>query len=348
MDVAAVDRVTWGVLRGNAQRLRRRALAAGEPGLSLRVVDLLEQLPLPYEPNQLPEDATAAELAESAREPLDFVDDVLKRHGIGCRPAPADAGSDGTVVLRPSNRFALQGALTIGLLALIASVGVSKVAFLVFVPVVALGVWLVWRQSSRVDRFAPRFVPRGRILGALLLVVLLGIATVGIVQPARTWMRNRGDVTNAIALSAQADAQLAAGDVPGARASVDQALQIEPGLGSVQATAQKVIVAESAANLSTQLAAQAAYQRAEAAFAKQEWQTAIEQMTALGSFADAPQRLAQYRATAATTTLAQARQALAAGDAQQAMKLAGTAASFDPSVRDRQLMQRIFAALTAG
>ena len=84
------QRISWGEVRERAHALRLKSLKAGEPGFSVRVSDLLETLPLPYDPEPLPDDATQEEILEAEREPLDFAEDVLKRHGVRTRPAPGD------------------------------------------------------------------------------------------------------------------------------------------------------------------------------------------------------------------------------------------------------------------
>jgi tetratricopeptide (TPR) repeat protein len=346
------QRISWGELRERAHALRLKSLKAGEPGLSVRVSDLLETLPLPYDPEPLPDDATQEEILEAEREPLDFAEDVLKRHGVRTRPAPGDVGEGGVVVLRPSNRYAIQGAVGIGLLALLAGGVLSKIAFIGFLPFVVVGVWIAWRQMHRLDRWVPRVVPRGRILGALLMIVLLAISALVVVQPARDWARQRGDVRNAVALSVQAEAQLAAGDLGGARASVDGALQAAPELGQVIATSQKVMVAQINANTAAQLQAQAvtqsAYDRGLAAYADRRWSEAITDLTAAGAYADAPTQLAEVRRAAAEASLRSARTALAAGEAAQAFDLYSQAITFDPTAADRALVDRIGKALRAG
>ena len=346
------QRISWGELRTRAQGLRARSVTAGEPGLSLRVSDLLETLPLPYDPEPLPDDATDEEILEAEREPLDFAEDVLKRHGVRTRPAPGDVGAEGVVVLRPSNRYAIQGAVAVGLLALLAGGALSKIAFIGFLPFVVVGVWIAWRQMHWLDRWLPRVIPRGRILGALLMLVLLAVAAVAVVQPARGWARHRGDVKNAVALSIQAEAQLAAGDLAGARASIDGALQFAPDLGQVIATSQKVMVAQIQANTAAQLqgqaVAQAAYERALAESAAGKWDRAIADMAAAGGYADAPAQLAVIRNLAATRAIADARAALAAGDAQAAFTAYGKALAYDQGAKNPTLIKAISKALRAG
>jgi|GEM_PF-2538126 len=349
MATTTEQRISWSELRTRAQVLRERSAKAGEAGLSMRISDMLETLPLPYDPEPLPDDATDEEIAEAEREPLDFAEDVLKRHGVRCRPTPGDAGPSGVTTLRPSNRFALQGALAIGILALLAGGVVSKVAFVGFLPFVLVGVWLTWTQMHRLDRVVPAIVPRGRILGALLMIILLMISVVAAVQPGRKWMRDRGNVANAIALSVQAEAQLSAGDLVGARASVDGALQAAPQLGQAQATAQKLMVAQINANtnaaINANFAAQAAYDRAEAAYKDGKWQEAIDGMTAIGGFSDAPQRLAKIRNEAALSRMMLARRVLAAGDARRAFQLYSEGVHFDPTLDELALIKQIDAAL---
>ena len=343
------QRISWGELRTRAQGLRTRSVKAGEPGLSMRVSDLLETLPLPYDPEPLPDDATDEEILEAEREPLDFAEDVLKRHGVRTRPAPGDVGAEGVVVLRPSNRYAVQGAAALGILALLAGGAMSKVAFAGFLPFVVVGIWIAWRQMHWLDRWAPRVIPRGRILGALLMLVLLVISAVVVVQPARSWMRHRGDVKNAVALSQQAEAQLAAGDIAGARASVDGALQFAPTLGQAIATSQKVMVAQiqadTAAQLQAQAVARAAYERGVAEAAAKRWDAAIADLGAAGGYADAPAQLAAVRAAAAKRQIAVAKAALTAGDAQAAFDAYGKALAYDQAAKDPALIKRIAAAL---
>ena len=50
------QRISWGELRERAHALRLKSLKAGEPGLSVRVSGLLATLPLPYDPEPLPDD----------------------------------------------------------------------------------------------------------------------------------------------------------------------------------------------------------------------------------------------------------------------------------------------------
>ena len=334
------QRISWGELRERAQSLRTKSTKAGESGLSMRVTDLLETLPLPYDPEPLPDDATPEEIHEAEREPLDFAEDVLKRHGVRSRPAPGDVGENGVVVLRPSNRYAIQGAAGIGILALLAGGAFSKIAFAGFLPFVIVGVWIAWKQMHVLDRWVPRAIPRGRILGALLMIILLAISAILVVQPARSWARHRGDVANAVAMAAQAEAQLAAGDLGGARASADAALIADPSLGQVQATAQHVLVA--------QLGAQAKYDQAEADFRAGRRDQAIAEMTALGTFSDAAARAATYRNQTAVNEIHIAEKALAAGNAKAAFDAYGKAVAIDPSVKDQALIKRISTALQAG
>ncbi|MGI9116694.1 MAG: hypothetical protein ACR2JV_03545 [Gaiellales bacterium] len=342
------QRISWGELRERAQGLRTRSAKAGEAGLSMRVADLLETLPLPYDPEPLPDDATDEEVLEAEREPLDFAEDVLKRHGVRTRPAPGDVGENGVVVLRPSNRYALQGAIAVGVLALLAGGAASKIAFAGFLPFVVVGVWIAWRQMHRLDRWAPRIIPRGRILGALLMIVLLAIAAIVVVQPARMWVRDRGNTRNALALAAQAEAQLAAGDVAGARGSIDGALIADPSLGQVQATAQHVMLAQINADANARAAQQATYQRAELARKNRAWDYAIALMTSAGGYGDAPARVAAFKEEAAREQLDRARAALAAGDAQAAFTAYGKAIAYDATVKDAALIKRIGQVLQGG
>lgn len=342
-------RISWGELRLRAQQTRKRAVAAGEKGLDMRVADLLEMLPLPYDPEPLPDDATPEEIAEAEREPLDFAEDVLKRHGVRCRPAPGDVGPTGVVTLRPSNRYAVQGAVAIAALAVIAAAATSQIALAFFVLFGAIGTYVVWRHQDVLDRITPKIVPRGRILGALLMLILLALVAVIFVQPARTVVRDRGETRDALALAAQANAQLDAGDVEGARGSVDAALRLRPGIGEVQVVRDRLLVTQTqqaASGAALDAAArQLAYQRAEEAFAAGDYDTAIAEMSAIGEVSDALAKVATYQAAKQAFLLRrQALLALDSGDARSARVLVERAQETYPTPEGERLLARIDAA----
>lgn len=342
-------RISWSDLRLRAQQTRQRAIAAGESGLDMRVADLLEMLPLPYDPEPLPDDATPEEIAEAEREPLDFAEDVLKRHGVRCRPAPGDVGPDGVVTLRPSNRYALQGAVAIAALAIIAAAATSQIALAFFVLFGAIGTYIAWRHQDMLDHITPRIVPRGRILGALWMLILLVVVSAVFVQPARTVVRERGETRDALNLAAQANAQLDAGDVAGARGSVDAALRLKPELGEVQVVRDRLLVtqtqqAATAAALDA-TARQLAYQRAEVAFAAGDFDTAIAEMTAIGEVSDALAKVETYRAAKQASLLRrQAVLALESGDIANARTLAERAEETYATPEGARLLTRIDAA----
>jgi tetratricopeptide (TPR) repeat protein len=150
----------------------------------------------------------------------------------------------------------------------------------------------------------------------------------------------------------QAEAQLAAGDLAGARASVDGALQAAPDLGQAIATSQKVMVAQIDANTAARLQAEAiaerAYDRGLNAVSARRWEQAITELAAAGAYADAPSQLAATRRAAANASLRTARSALAAGDATLAFERYSEAIAFDPTAVDRALLRRIGTALRSG
>ena len=95
------QRITWSEIRTRAQGLRTRSMKAGEAGLSIRVSDVLEILPLPYDPEPLPDDATTEEIAEAEREPSSDHDgnalELLLLEPAGDRETAPDAESEGQV-----------------------------------------------------------------------------------------------------------------------------------------------------------------------------------------------------------------------------------------------------------
>ena len=157
------------------------------------------------------------------------------------------------------------------------------------------------------DRWAPRVVPRGRMLGALLMVVVLLVGAIVVAQPARKWVRERGERKNALVVSQVAEAQLAAGDIAAARVTIDGALRANPTDGNVVAVSQKVMVAEIAAA--------------------------------------AAQRDADQLKLEAQAQLAIAEEQLRLGDAERAFEAYSKAVAYDPAAKDPALIKRIAAAL---
>jgi hypothetical protein len=317
--------------------LRAQAIKAGEPGLSIRVDDLVLAIPMPYEPEPLPVDATPEEVTEANREPLEFADDMLTRYGIRSRPSLTQAGSGGVVVLRPTRRYALQGSIGLGVLAVVTSAVASKIAAAVYVPFVIMGAALIWWQFPRLDRLTPKFVPRGRIIGALAMVVVLALATVIAVQPARNWATQRGIQQNAKNLAAQANAALESGNYLLALQSADLAMKTDPSLPEVQSSNEKA-----------QAAGLKIVEQAKAQQAAGEWKAALATLATLQTFFDAPELIEQYKREDAAALKADALDALNAGKPRLAFRLYARALTFDESARDANLIKEIGRALQAG
>jgi hypothetical protein len=289
---------------------------------------------MPYAAEPLPPDATQHDLAEAAFEPLEYADGVLIRHGIRCRPSLATAGADGVVTLRPTRRFAVQGAALVGVAALIAGGVISKIALVGFAPVVLIGIGLVAWQMPRLDRWAPRSVPRGRMLGALLMLILLAVASIVVVEPLRERARDQGNRANAIVLTQEADSRLATGNLAGALTSAASAVANDSAAPGVQEMYARV-----------DAAGRARLAEAEASRAAGQWEQAIEQLESLAPYYDTPLLIAEVRREAGVSSLAAAKAAFKADDPTTAFNLYNKAIAFDPEVADPYLLGAIIYAL---
>jgi Tfp pilus assembly protein PilF len=322
-------------VRRSAWRLRAEAARAGEAGLNLRARDVLANLPLPFVAEPLPPTATAHDAAESALEPLEYADGVLTRYGIRCRPSLAAAGSDGVVTLRPTRRFAVQGAALTGIAALFIGGFVSKVALIGFLPFVIVGIGLVLWQMPRLDRWMPQFVPRGRALGALVMVILIAISTVAVVRPVRERLTAQGNRTNALILVKEADAQLATGDIAGAILSARGAVDNDASAPGAKETLARV-----------DALARAQIADAESSQAAGKWDLAISQLERVGTFYNAPRRILSVRHEAGVSMIEDAAANLETGDATAAFNAYNAAIAFDPAVEDPYLFGAIIYVLT--
>ena len=291
-------------------------------------------MPLPYAAEPLPPDATSHDLAEAAIEPLEYADGVLIRHGIRCRPSLATAGADGVVTLRPTRRFAVQGAALVGVAALVAGGVISKIALVGFAPVVLIGIGLVAWQMPRLDRWAPRSVPRGRMLGALLMLILLIVASVVVVEPLRERARDQGNRVNALILTEQANNDLAAGDLAGALTSATGAIDTDPSVLGARETFARV-----------DAAGRARHAEAEASRAAGKWDQAIAQFETLDYHYNAPRLIEQTHQEAGVSLIASAKAAFKAGDSTAAFNMYNKAIAFDPEVADPYLLGAIIFAL---
>ena len=300
----------------------------------MRVQDLLEALPLPYAPEPLPDDATDAEILEAEREPLDFAEGVLKRCGVRTRPAPGDVGANGVVVLRPSNRYAVQGAIATGLFALIVGGASSKIAFVGFAPFVAAGIWIAWRHTAWIERRVPAKVPRGYAFGAGLMVVLLVISTALAVQPTRLWVRHRGEQRNAIANAHRSEELLRAGRVGEAYAYAEAAMS-----NSSESPEARTAYVHAREAVAAQIDAAARSQESGL------WDRAQAQLEVLDGCCGAPATMHRYASDNADILVARARSELDAGRARKAFDAYNLALKWNPDVADPQLMLEIARAL---
>ena len=316
-----------------AIELRERARAAGEPGWNVRVADLLRELPLPYPPEPVPTWATDDERREALLEPLVYADDLLTRHGMRVRPPLAEAGPSGVVNVRPTSRFAMQGAIALALAAIVVALPISTIAVVGLIPFAIAGIALVWARWPLIDRIAPKAVPRGRILGAGVVALLLLVSTVAVVAPTRAWVQDRGDRANAIVNADVSAQQLASGDVTGALLYARAARDFDadaPGVAAALADAEA--------------AAQGVVDEAASSQAAGRWNEAQVLLESLRGLNGTDAIAAQYRLENAKAMVARAESALAADDPGAAFSAYNEALRWDPTVADDWLTFKIASA----
>ena len=235
----------------------------------------------------------------------------------------------------------MQGAALAGVAVLIAGGVFSKIALVGFAPFVLIGIGLVAWQMPRLDRWAPRSVPRGRMLGALLMLILLAVVSVVVVEPLRQRARDQGNRVNAIVLnqyatklSEEAKGRLATGNLAGALLSATAAIANASTAPGVQETYAQV-----------DAAGRARLAEAEASRAAGKWEQAIEQLESLAPYYDTPLLIAEVRREAGVSSLAAAKAAFKADDPTAAFNIYNEALAFDPEVADPYLLGAIIYAL---
>jgi len=313
--------------------LRERARAAGEPGWNVRVTDLLNALPLPYPPEPVPEEATDDERREALLEPLFYVDGLLTRYGMRVRPHVVEAGPGGVVNVRPTSRFAMQGAFALAITAVVVALPVSRIAVACLIPFALAGVALVWAKWPLLDRVAPKAIPRGRILGAGVVALFLLIAMVAVVAPTRAWVKDRGDRANAIVNADVSVQLLASGDVTRALLYARAGHEFDadaPGVAAALADAEA--------------AAQGVVDTAASSQADGRWDEAQALLASLQGLNGTEALAAKYRLENAKSMVIKAESALAAGDAGGAFDAYNSALRWDPTVADDWLVFRIASA----
>jgi hypothetical protein len=218
-----------------ARELRRRALAAGDEGVSAEAQELLGRLA-----PALPGDASGDH--EARRDRRRFAASLLAQHGIRVDPPLVDTET-GALRLRATGDFAVQGALLLG--ALVTAVGYAAhwPYGLGFALATALAVWLLTRRGATVERLAPRAVPRGRTLGALVAAATLALALLFVVLPVRAQRVDDSRAASAAALVQSAQTALQAGDLDGAERLLGEAAAADPRTPTLEAVRSRVIAA---------------------------------------------------------------------------------------------------------
>ena len=93
--------------------------------------------------------------------------------------------SNGDVQVEPTPRYAIQGAAVVSVVAALLAFPGFWAYGLIFLLAGALAVALLARRFDLVGRVAPGWLPRGRLLGAVLAAALIVVAGIVVVLPIR-------------------------------------------------------------------------------------------------------------------------------------------------------------------
>jgi hypothetical protein len=229
--------------------LRARVSAAGR-SLRLDRAELVRTL-APSDERLNPDDSfeplTGDELAtERAR----AAQAGLRRHGLATTPSLPHA--DGPVEVRATHRYAIQGAIVPAAVLAIAAAAGYWLYGAAFAAAGAIAAWLLMRQWELVDRALPVFIPRGYILGAVVVAPLILIAGLAVVLPVRAHRTHAGQVSSAQSILQAARDAVARHDFAAAYAYLDVAASRPLNQGVVADVRAQAVAAQVQASLDEQ------------------------------------------------------------------------------------------------
>jgi hypothetical protein len=271
-----------------ARELRARVGAAPGETLELPRDEVVHAL--------APPSVNGDDPAETAR----FAQALLRLHGVRVRPPLSDSGAV-RATLRLDRGLAVQGAVAVAVLALLAGATGRPLYAFVLGLAGAIGVFIVARAWPWLDEHAPRAIPRGRTLGALTALVLVAVAGLAVVFPVHeSGKDSSGNPAYALSLLQGARESLAAGDLKTAQNRVTQATYADPGNPAIDDVRQQVTIARFKELLDEQARKEGVFDEAERAYAHGDTAKAIKLMSSIKGFRNADERLAVYRRATAS------------------------------------------------
>jgi len=226
--------------RVRLRALRRAIFSERSRSLTIAADELVRSFVLPAWVAESPTEPRGEAPESEAGEPVDaraanYIASLLKLDGFTCRPSLRDRKETGPVELGLNPDAAAVGASVVALLATAAGLYSQWVYGLIFAVSGGAAVWVARNCMPELDRWTPGFIPRGRLLGAVVAAVFVAVAGVAVALPIHD-QRNSDANAQAAALKAttaenlvqEATASAAAGNTSGATTLLGQALQIDP------------------------------------------------------------------------------------------------------------------------
>ncbi|MDP9345672.1 MAG: hypothetical protein M3P44_08100 [Actinomycetota bacterium] len=273
-----------------ARDLRRRI--QGEP--DARLVTTREELLSAFGYN-----GSGADVDHPELEPDRVAQAVLAHHGIEADPPLHDAGPSDTVTLRITHRYAIQGALVLAAAAIVVGF-VGRPLYAVVLGLAAgAGVALLALRGTWLEHAAPRWIPRGRLLGALVTAVPVVLVGAAVILPLRAHYRHQSDSGGAAELVREADAAIDHNDFAIAKRKLFQAetsAKRPPAIDDVRA---HLVVAQVQSIVADAARKDAIYDAAVRAFRTGQRRHAISLMRSIAHWKDADSRAVAFRRGAA-------------------------------------------------
>src|SRR4051794_21808538 len=224
-----------------------------------------------------PPSVNGDEPAETAR----FAQALLRLHGVRVRPPLSDSGAV-RATLRIDHGLAVQGAVVVAILAMLAGATGRALYAIVLGLAGAIGVLVVARAWPWLDDHAPRAIPRGRTLGGLTALVPVVLAGLAVVLPIHQSAKgDSGNPAYALSLLQGARDSLAAGDLKTAQNRVTQATYADPGNPAIDDVRQEVTLARFKALLDEQARKEGVFDEAERAYGRGDTAKAIKLMSSI-------------------------------------------------------------------
>jgi len=241
--------------RARLRALRHAILNERARSLSIAPDELVRSFVLP---RWVGESATEAPGGSSISDPdasrdaraANYVAGLLNLDGFTCRPSLRNSPAVGPVDLGLNPNAAAFGATVVALLATAVGLYSQWLYGLIFAVAGGAAVWVARNLMPELDRWAPAFIPRGRLLGVVVALIFVGVAGVAVILPIHDQRNSDANaqaaaynVATAEHLVAEATAYAAAGDTSGATTLLAQATQIDPTVPGGEAAQVQILSA---------------------------------------------------------------------------------------------------------